>query len=77
MNGLHLTPLGPNMNEVRYGDKYVLFSYQTPVAYSDNEGNVYVTSTKYSNTTSKHISKWVNGRPFSKVNQEDIDKLVK
>jgi len=77
MNSLHLTPLGANNAEIRYGTNYVLFSYQTPVAYSDQNGNVYVTAKKWSNTTSKHISKWVNGRNFTKVNQDVIDNLVK
>ena len=77
MTSLHLTPLGANMTEVRYGDNYVLFSYQTPVAYSDKDGNVFVTNKKWSATTSKHISKWVNGRSFKKVPQDTIDNLVK
>jgi hypothetical protein len=77
MKSLHLTTLGANMTEVRYGTKYVLFSYQTPVAYMDEEQNVFVTSKKWSNTTSKHISKWVNSRSFTKVSQETIDNLVK
>lgn len=77
MQSLHLTPLAPNMTEVRYGTKYVLFSYQTPVAYSDEAGACFITSKKWSNTTSKHISKWLNGRQATKVNQDTIDNLVK
>ncbi len=77
MNSLHLTPLGTNITEVRYGDKYVLFSYQTPVAYRTEDMQYYVTNKKWSNTTSKHISKWVGGAQTIKVNQDVIDDLVK
>lgn len=38
MKSMHLTPLGPNMTEVRYGENYVLFSYQEAVAYSNESG---------------------------------------
>jgi hypothetical protein len=65
------------MTEVRYGAKYVLFSYQTPVAYSDESGACFRTNKKYSNTTSKHISKWLNGRQAIEVSQDTIDQLVK
>ena len=79
MNNLHLTQLGANMTEVRYGDKYVLFSYQTPVSYVElaDMNTVYVTDKKYSATTSKHISKWVAARKIIKVNQETIDNIVR
>lgn len=77
MKSLHLTPLGPNITEVRYGDKYVLFSYQTPVAYSDNSGSCFATKTKYSNTTSKHIKTWLSGRIAKLVDQSIIDNIVR
>jgi hypothetical protein len=77
MKNLHLTPLGANVTEVRYGDNYVLFSYQTPVAYMDVSGTCFQTNEKFSVTTSKHISKWLNGRFAAKVNQDQIENLVK
>jgi len=77
MNSLHLTQLAPNMTEVRYGENYVLFSYQTPVAYSDKAGQVFKTNKKWSATTSKHLTKWIGNRPFTLVDQLFIDNLVK
>ena len=77
MNSLHLTTLGANMTEIRYGSNYVLFSYQTPVAYMNEAQELFVTAKKYSNTTSKHVSKWLNGRSATKIDQAVIDNLVK
>jgi hypothetical protein len=78
MNSLHLTPLGANQTEVRYGDNYVLFSYQTPVAYRNKDGKEFYSATKYSNTTSKHISGWLHDKAAAtKVEQSAIDSLVK
>lgn len=77
MNSLHLTVLGPNMTEVRIGTNYVLFSYQTPVAYSNEAGEVFKTDKKWSNTTGKHLSKWIGSRAFKSVPQGEIDKLIK
>lgn len=77
MKSMHLTPLGPNITEVRYGENYVLFSYQEAVAYSDKTGACFKTSKKWSKTTSSHISKWLNGRQASEVSQHVIDQLVK
>lgn len=77
MNTLHLTQLASNMTEVRYGDNYVLFSYQTPVAYSNKVGEVFKTNKKWSATTSKHLTKWINNRSFTLVDQSVIDNLVR
>ncbi len=54
--------LGPNMTEVEHGDITVLYSYRTPVViHARLEGAVqfFVTDTHYSNTTSRHISKYL------------------
>lgn len=73
---MHLTQLGPNQTEIRVGGKYVLFSYQTPVAYSDESGNCFRTATNYSTTTSKHINAWLGGRQAKSVPQEQISKAA-
>lgn len=77
MNTLHLTKLGTNQTEVRYGNNHILFSYSTPVAFSDNAGNCFVTSKFWSKTTSKHINSWLAGRKATKVSQDTIDNLIK
>jgi methylglyoxal synthase len=76
---MKLTPLGANRNEVDLGNGLkVLFSYKTPVAYSQStpEGLVrYKTSTKWSRTTSKHITQWFHEYD-GEVSQESIDDLI-
>lgn len=74
---MKLTPLGANRNEVDLGNGLkVLFSYKTPVAYIDGDGITYVTKTKWSRTTSKHINQWATGFDRIEVPQEQIDNLV-
>jgi hypothetical protein len=57
---MQLKPIGPNVTELHVGNAVILFSYETPVA-ARIGGQYYVTSKRYSNTTSRHISKWVGG----------------
>ena len=60
---MKLKQLGANTTLLQYEDlaqKEVLFSYETPVAVNWlGSGVTFVTSTKYSNTTTKHINKYV------------------
>ena len=72
---MQLKPIGPNMTELHVGDVVILFSYETPVA-ARIGGRYYVTSKKYSATTSRHISKWVGGHDAEAVNQSWITKLT-
>lgn len=76
MKNLHLTPLGPNVNEVRIGDVYVLFSYQEAVAYRTPDGKAHVTAKRWSSTTTRHVTKWVGDSDYDVVTQESINKLV-
>lgn len=77
---LQLTQLGPNQTRIAFeslGDQYfILFSYSTPVAASIR-GKYYKTKTKFSKTTSKHISTWLDGREAEEKEQEFFDNLVK
>ena len=54
----------------------ILISYETPVAVKMATGEYYRTKTKYSQTTSKHIGKWLdyyNARKLAVVaDEEDI-----
>ena len=74
---MQLTKLNPNMTEVSLGDRTVLFSYNTPVAYTDGKGNHFKTDKKWSATTSKHINKWLAGKPAKSVPQAELDNLIK
>lgn len=73
---ISLKPLGSNMTEIEIEGYKVLFSYQTPVAYSDSVGLCFITDKYWSRTTSKHINKWLEGRPSKKIPQESINKLL-
>ncbi len=56
---MKLTPIKANMTELEIDcGKRVLFSYKTPVA-AIIEGKLYRTSTKWSQTTTRHINKYL------------------
>ena len=60
---MELIPLAANMTEVRLNagtmqGKVILFSYKTPVA-SWEDGKFYITADRWSNTTQRHINKWL------------------
>jgi hypothetical protein len=58
---MEINPIQTNLTELRLGDKsgrLILFSYKTPVA-SWEDGQFYVTDTRWSNTTQRHINKWI------------------
>lgn len=75
---MNLRQLGSNKTEVTFTDgTTVFFSYETPVAFRDTEGNYYRTEKFYSVTTSKHINQWLasKGDPcFDVVPQASINE---
>lgn len=74
---MKLNPIGSNQVEVVIGNKTVLFSYKTPVAYYDGEmARFFKTSKKWSTTTSKHVSQWLNGAYAEAVDQTVLDTLA-
>ena len=54
---------------------HVLFSYETPVAVSTVNG-LFVTETKYSNTTTRNINKWCAGIDRNMVSQTELENLI-
>jgi hypothetical protein len=76
---MNLKPLSANMTEIEIGSLKVLFSYNTPVA-CIKEIDAYRTNKKWSNTTSKHINKWLQVHPEVLVvqyrPQEYFDNLL-
>lgn len=68
-----LKRLGANVSELSLRDNSILISYETPVAVCTSDNKVYVTEYKWSRTTSKHITQWLNGRNSTKVPQSVID----
>ena len=52
------------------------FSYETPVAFQMQSGELFKTEEYYSRTTSKHITQYLNGREAEAVPQSFINQLV-
>jgi hypothetical protein len=75
---MRLIQLGANKTQInRDNGIQVFFSYSTPVAcYIPGQGYL-KTSTKYSVTTSKHITQWLDGAWADIVPQEEIDHAAK
>ena len=76
-NTMKLTPIKANMTEVEIGDKTVLFSYKTPVAYHLMGHGYIKTNKKWSTTTTRHINQWLNGNNADEVDQNILDNLIK
>ncbi len=85
-SGLKLIPIKANMTELVLNEWRILFSYSTPVAAQDRSTKtIYTTQKHWSNTTSRHVNKWVAEKSY-KINQtpsiisqpqEFFDNLVK
>jgi hypothetical protein len=77
MSKLHFRPLGNNSAELGVGEWLVLISYETPVAVCNQRNHhIFVTSSKFSNTTTKHINKWVDGRSAACISQDRIEEIA-
>ena len=78
---MKLKVIGNNQTEITTKEGVQLFfSYETLVA-ARTMNNVYVTKTKYSNTTTKHINKWLAGLwvkdyDICKVTQEQLNEIM-
>lgn len=77
---MNLTPIKTNMTELNLdGGLTVLFSYKSPVAVKWSNGQEYQyikTAKKWSNTTTRHINTWLNGREALVKPQEYFDNLI-
>ena len=74
---MKLTPIAANRNVISYNNgSEVFFSYSTPVAaYHPDKG--YLRTTQwYSQTTTKHINKYLDNVNSTEVSQETINNLV-
>lgn len=77
---MQVKQLGKNEIELCFinGTK-ILLSYETPVAaieMKDNEVTLIVTEKRHSNTTSKHVKKWVGEASHFIVTQDYLDDLL-
>ena len=74
---MKLNPLGANKTEVTLASgAVVFFSYKTPVAAQLADGGFIKTSRKWSVTTSKHITQWLQGARAVEVDQSQLDSLA-
>jgi len=67
---------GSNMTELDLGFAQVFFSYETPVAARLTDGSLVITNQHYSQTTTKHVNKWLSGCEHTRVDQKRIDCLL-
>ena len=75
---MKLINLGSNKTQVTFPSGLVVFfSYNTPVAANLAEGGFIRTNKKWSNTTSKHITQWLDGAKAELVDQTVLDSLAK
>jgi hypothetical protein len=56
---MKIKSVGKNMTELQIDGKYVLFSYETPVACHIPGQGFFKTEEFFSTTTTKHINKWL------------------
>jgi hypothetical protein len=53
---MKLVNLKPNFHVLLHETYSIWFSYETPIAYSDDYGNLYVSNNEWSSTTGKHLN---------------------
>ena len=73
---MNIKPITANLTEITTSSKdQILVSYSTPVA-ARIEGVYYKTSQKFSKTTSRHISKWLESIKATEKEQSFFDNLL-
>lgn len=74
---MKLTAHGPNRTSVSYDNgTEVFFSYNTPVAGFEPGKGYFRTDQQYSQTTTRHIKKYLQGMTAVSKAQADIDRIV-
>ena len=73
---MKLKQITNNVTMLNLGNRYLVFSYETPVIYHDGE-TVYVTDKFWSKTTSKHIKQFLDGRNSVVIKQDELNKIWK
>ena len=75
---IRIKQIASNMTVLYRDGSEILFSYQTPVAVYDVKRGEYLrTETKYSQTTSRHINKWLQGVNAISVPQNIIEEYAR
>lgn len=83
MMKLKLENLSPNCNVLHFGDRSILFSYETPVAVWLRDAmhglptGLYRTGEYHSRTTAKHINSWkIVVKPWVTIPQPLIETIT-
>ena len=73
---MKIKQIASNMTELEIPGATVLFSYSTPVACRTSSCDYYRTEYKWSQTTTRHINKWLDGVVAETKPQEFFNNLV-
>jgi len=77
MTNLSVKPVASNMTLLETPAHIVLFSYATPVASFDKSLYQFNrTNKRWSNTTTRHINKWLDGVKALEQPQDYFDTLL-
>jgi hypothetical protein len=75
---IRLKQIASNMTILNKSGYDILFSYETPVAVYDHQRGEYLrTEQKFSQTTSRHINKWIGTALTISVPQSIIESYVR
>lgn len=72
---MKLKPIGKNQTVLETENKVILFSYETPVVVEYN-GKIYIPTTKFSATTTRHIKKYLRGRRAEKIEHKQLLQIA-
>ena len=73
---MKLKKIANNVTMLDFGNRFIVFSYETPVIYHDCE-TLYVTDKFWSKTTSKHINQFLGGRNSVAIKQDELNTIWK
>ena len=74
---MKIKPIASNLTELHTDDAVILFSYETPVAALRKADHEYLRTDQFwSQTTSRHINKWLQGVKAETVPQAELEGLT-
>lgn len=66
-----------NLNKVSLGNLDIFFSYNTAVAFENNQGDLVVTQNQWSRTTGSHLTLIDKGAVEDRIPYEEFKKALK
>ncbi|NCC71480.1 hypothetical protein EOM09_07950 [bacterium] len=74
---MKLNTIAKDMTEIIFSDNSKLFySYNTPVVFISAENKAYKTNKRYSSTTTRHISKYLEGK-MAELKEQNFFNSIK